>query len=278
MDWYEATQRQVGAPGIGEVRRLLANARDGAAQDRRDRALLIAAATALVLVAMLLVGLPAASVAEPLPPGSYAATTPAGDVRVVVGADGTVDVEAPPSLTVELAFDEAGRPLDTFTVTGPGTTWNITVEVDRAAVREEPEGEDEGRGEDEGGVAPVAPPDDRRQARDDGPVGAAPEAPDVPEDAPPVGGTLPADAPDDVDAGQDLPVPPVPVPPVRPPVTDERDEADDATERSDPAVEPPGDDVRPVVPPGHDAQPPRPAPEPPVEQADDRARGTAEQG
>lgn len=128
VNWDERAERQVGAAGIRDVRRMLEQSREARTQQRRQRtsaALLVAGSVAVVGLSLVF-----ASVRpQPLPPGAYVATFSEGPVEVVVEDDGSVVLEAPASVEVDLEYSTDGQVLDAFTVATDDGAWSVEVEV-----------------------------------------------------------------------------------------------------------------------------------------------------
>lgn len=186
MDWYERTEGPVDASGVAQVRGLLTGT---GTESRTERTFLLSCLLVALLVATMSLWLPTMANAEPLPPGVYTAAIPGGTVVLEIHRDGLVEVSAPPSTDVELAYDDRGRVLDAFIAAGRTVAWEPLAESD-------PEAATAGTTDvSDSPTTPVTVTDDAAPTEDSAPTGA--EQPGNAPDSPP--GLPPATPPGQVD-------------------------------------------------------------------------------
>ena len=165
VNWDEQTERQVGAAGVRDVRRMLDQSRTAMTARRRQRtsaALLVAGAVAVAGLSVVV----GSARPQALPPGVYIATFTEGPVEVVVKDDGSVELDAPASVEVDLEYGDDGEILDAFTVATADGDWAVDVDVDDDgdyAVTTTPvvpsgQGTTPGEPDETSGETPQAPP------------------------------------------------------------------------------------------------------------------------
>ena len=95
-------------------------------RQRTSAALLVAGAVAVAGLSVVV----GSARSQALPPGVYIATFTEGPVEVVVKDDGSVELDAPASVEVDLEYSDDGEILDAFTVATADGAWAVDVDVD----------------------------------------------------------------------------------------------------------------------------------------------------